>query len=309
MFSSQQHKRFYLLRYLLTVLTTLTLLYITACGLLFFRQRDLIYRPRSQFSMLPSASTFKLPYQDVWIPIPGFQDRLHGWWIPSPSLKETFIILPGEPASILKSPKTMLYFYGVGRNKGDYNYLARVAGFRQLGFSVLMVDYRGYGRSDGDRPSELQLYQDSQAAWSYLRYVRNTPPGQILIYGESLGGAIALDLAVKHPEAGGLIMQSSFTSMADVAKHSSVFRFFPIDLLLTERFDSLSKIKQLDIPVLFLHGAADSVVPSDMSQKLCEAAPECQQLFLISGADHVKIYKPGKESYLRGIQRFVQFLR
>lgn len=103
---------------------------------------------------------------------------------------------------------------------GDYNYLARVSAFRQLGFSVLVFDYRGYGRSSGNFPDESQVYQDGQAAWNYLRNERNISPRQILIYGESLGGAIALDLAVKHPEAGGLIMQSSFTSMAQTVNWS-----------------------------------------------------------------------------------------
>ena len=100
----------------------------------------------------------------------------------------------------------MLYLCGVGRNIGDYNYLARVSAFRQLGFSVLVFDYRGYGLSSGNPPHEMQLYADSQAAWQYLREVRRIPPEQILIYGESMGGAIALNLAIKHPEAAGLIM-------------------------------------------------------------------------------------------------------
>jgi fermentation-respiration switch protein FrsA (DUF1100 family) len=189
---------------------------------------------------------------------------------------------------------------------GDANYLARVTAFRQLGFSVLVFDYRGYGLSQGAFPNELQVYEDSQAAWNYLRYVRQIPPEQIIIYGESLGGAIALDLAVKQPEAGGLIMQSSFTSMVEAIRHRGFFQIFPIQMLLTERFDSLSKLRSLRIPVLFLHGTADSVVPSEMSQRLYAAAAEPKQLFLISGADHVRIYQPGQQSYLKAIQRFIQ---
>jgi fermentation-respiration switch protein FrsA (DUF1100 family) len=129
---------------------------------------------------------------------------------------------------------------------------------------------------------------------------------QILIYGESLGGAIALDLAVRHPEAGGLIIQSSFTSMTEVIRHRKLLQIFPVDLLLTERFDSLLKIRALRVPVLFLHGTADSVVPSEMSQRLYNAASEPKQLFLISRADHVRIYQPGDQSYLKAIQGFVE---
>ncbi|MEA5448312.1 alpha/beta fold hydrolase [Leptolyngbya sp. CCNP1308] len=203
----------------------------------------------------------------------------------------------------------MLYLCGVGRNMGDYNYLARVSAFRQLGFSVLVFDYRGYGLSAGDFPREAQVYQDSQVAWNYLQNVRQIPPEHIVIYGESLGGAIALDLAVKHPEAGGLIIQSSFTSMAEAIGHRKILRLFPIDRLLTERFDSLSKIQSLQVPVLFLHGSADSVVPPEMSQQLYEASSEPKQLFLISGADHVRIYQPGEQSYLKAIQRFIEFIQ
>ena len=189
---------------------------------------------------------------------------------------------------------------------GDYNYLARVSAFQQLGFSVLVFDYRGYGLSEGDFPHELQVYEDGQAAWQYLRDVRQIPPEQIFIYGESLGGAIALDLAINHPEAGGLIMQSSFTSMAEAISHKTLLQIFPINLLLSQRFDSLSKIQSLKVPVLFLHGKSDSVVPAEMSQRLYDAAAGPKQLFMISGADHVRIYQPGEQSYLKAIQKFVE---
>lgn len=256
--------------------------------------------------MRPDAPAFNLPYEDVWIPIAGSQARLHGWWIPAPTPGKASILLPDEPSNILTTPRVMLYLCGVGRNMGDYNYLARVSAFRQLGFSVLVFDYRGYGLSQGAFPSEFQLYRDSQAAWDYLRSVRQIAAEQIVIYGESLGGAIALDLAIRHPDAAGLIMQSAFTSMTEVIQQRSPFQFFPIHWLLTERFDSLAKIRSLQVPVLFLHGSADSVVPPAMSQRLYDAAPEPKQWFLISGADHVRIYQPGNRSYLKAIQQFIR---
>lgn len=293
---------------LLTFVSILGFAYISACFFLLFRQRYLIYHPQPEFSMLPSSPSFNIPYKDVWIPITGSQEQLHAWWIPSASPQEKFSVISNEPMQILKSPKVMLYLCGIGRNMGDYNYLARVAAFRQLGFSVLVFDYRGYGSSKGNFPNESQLYEDSQAAWNYLRNVLDISPEQILIYGESLGGAIALDLAVKHPEAKGLIMQSSFTSMVEVVKHRAFSQIFPVDLILTERFDSITKIKSLQIPVLFLHGSADSVVPSEMSRQLYAVASEPKQLLLIPGAEHVKIYQPGDKSYLRAIQKFVKSL-
>lgn len=292
---------------LLTVVTVVfALVYLSTCLFLLVRQRHLIYRPALELSLRPDASDFNLPYEDVWIPISGSQARLHAWWIPAPTKQENFVLLADEPTNILTSPKVMLYLCGVGRNMGDYNYLARVSAFRQLGFSVLVFDYRGYGLSQGDFPNEAQVYQDSQAAWQYLRDVRQIPSEQIYIYGESLGGAIALDLAIKHPEAGGLIMQSSFTSMAEAVRHKAFLQIFPINFLLSERFDSLSKIQSLKVPVLFLHGESDSVVPFEMSQRLYNAASEPKQLFIISKADHVRIYQPGEQSYLKAIQKFVE---
>lgn len=294
---------------LVVALAVLVLTYLSTCLFLLLRQRHLIYRPAVELSLQPDDAVFNLPYEDVWISIPNSQARLGGWWIPAPTQQENFIILPSEPSNILTSPKVILYLCGVGRNMGDYNYLARVSAFRQLGFSVLVFDYRGYGLSEGDFPSELQVYQDSQAAWNYLRNVRQIPPEQIIIYGESLGGAIALDLAIRHPEAGGLIMQSSFTSMIEAIQHRRFLQIFPVDLLLTEKFDSLSKVRSLRVPVLFMHGSADSVVPSEMSQRLYDAASEPKQLFVIPDADHVRIYQPGEQSYLKAIQRFTEFVQ
>jgi fermentation-respiration switch protein FrsA (DUF1100 family) len=117
-----------------------------------------------------------------------------------------------------------------------------------------------------------------------------------------------MDLVYFIPAGTAIIMQSAFTSMSDVIRHKAVAQMFPIDQLLTERFDSRSKVRSLHVPVLFLHGSNDSVVPAEMSQQLYAAAPEPKQLLLISGAEHVKIYQPGDQSYLRAIQRFVELL-
>ena len=144
-------------RRLLAIALALGLVYSLAITFIATRQRQLIYRPHAELSLLPSYLDFGLTYEDVWISVGDSGDRLHGWWLPATAEKVT--ILPDEPAQVLSSPKVMLYFVGVGRNIGDYNYLARVSAFRQLGFSVLVLDYRGYGRSRGAFPNEAQLYE------------------------------------------------------------------------------------------------------------------------------------------------------
>jgi uncharacterized protein len=171
-----------------------------------------------------------------------------------------------------------------------------------------MVDYRGYGDSDYRLPSEASVYQDSQAAWRYLTQDRGVPPAQVLIYGESLGGAIALDLAVRNPDAGGLVLQSTFTSMRAMADRLPWSRFLPVDYLLTEHFNSLAKIKSLQVPVLILHGTADDVVPYQMGQALYQAAPRPKQLFLVPQGTHFRLYQPGPHSYLQAMVDFMMQL-
>ncbi len=292
---------------LLRIFSIFAIIYLGFVLFLTVTQRYLIYRPLPDLATLPSASEFNLPYEDVSIEIKNTTDKMHGWWIPSASPEEPYFILPEEPVQVLNSPKTILYLCGIGRNMGGYHYVARTSVFRQLGFSVLMFDYRGYGTSDGGFPKETQLYEDSQAVWNYLTQVRNIPPEQIIIYGESLGGAIGLDLAIEKPETGGLIMQSTFTSMAEVVKQRGIFQIMPIDLILNQRFDSISKIRSLQVPVLFLHGKSDSVVPYQMSDRLYALASKPKQLFIVPDVDHISIYNK-ERSYLKAIENFTQIL-
>lgn len=276
--------------------------YVGISAFLYIFQRVLIYKPNSEIINLPSDPDYRLAYKDIWIPIVDSSEKIHSWWFPAPTGKDS-PSLPQEQTQVLKSsPKTILYLHGTGGNI-SHN-LPRIEGLHQLGFSVLAIDYRGYGKSQGDFPSELQLYQDSQAAWNYLTQERNISPQQIIIYGESLGGAIALDLAIKNPNAGGLILQSTFTSMAEVANQSPWMKAIPVSLLINQKFDSVEKIKSLQVPVLLIHGLKDSGIPSSMSQRLYELAPNQKQLFLVPDAEHARIYNP-KYSYLQAMQSFV----
>ncbi len=310
--------RFSAKQLLLTLIATGAIAYISTCLYLFWQQRHFVFEPSDRIDSFPSSPDFQLPYQDVQIPVGNNVDRLHGWWIPALTPHEKFSALPNEPVRILKSPKTILYLCGRAGNKTRYNYITRAKALHQLGFDVLIVDYRGYGLSGGMWPSEAQVYEDSQAAWNYLTQVRGIAPAQIYVYGESLGGAVALDLVAKHPDVGGAIIQSSFTKMAEVIKLKEWLWLLPIDLILTERFDSLSKVRSLNasnnaskakshqIPILFIHGTADDVVPARMSQQLYDAAPEPKQLLLVPGAGHYRIYQPGSNSYLKAIQKFIE---
>jgi len=277
------------LRLLIIVGIIAAIAYCTICLFLFVQQPRFIFFPSSVIEKTPEL--FNLPYQEVWIPVKtsvGKVEKIHGWWIKA-----------NQP-----NAKVLLYLHGNGINIGAN--IAHTHRFYQLGFSVLLIDYRGYGRSQGDFPNEMRVYQDAATAWQYLTQQQKIPPQQIFIYGHSLGGAIAIDLAVKQPRAAGLIVESSFTSIREMISTRKSFSIFPVDLILTQRFESIKKVSQLQMPVLFIHGIADSTVPSYMSQKLYDAAPEPKQLILVPGADHNDTAVVSGGKYLQWVQSFVQ---
>jgi alpha-beta hydrolase superfamily lysophospholipase len=244
------------------------LAYTSICGVLFFTQPYFIFKPTRAFQKSPEF--YNIKYQNVYLPFPGSSSNnvIHGWWIPSQR----------------RHLGTLLYLHGNSLNIGSN--ITQAYRFHQLGFSVLLIDYRGYGKSQGNFPSESQVYQDAQTAWNYLVKQKQIPANQIFIYGHSLGGAVAIDLAVKHPEAAGLIVQNSFTSMQKMAELNPYFRILPVSLILRHRFDSITKVKSLRMPVLFVHGTADAMIPKTMSKTLYAAAPEPKQLLLVPGAKH-----------------------
>ena len=281
--------------------------YILICVFLYFRQDYLLYRSNPAIATSsPSHQDFQLDYQSVWINVARSPARIHGWWFPAPNPKTPVVALPEEPVNILTTPKTILYLGGRGSSKTHYNSLTRIQGLQQLGFSVLGIDYRGYGLSEGRLPNESRLYQDSQAAWDYLTSQRKIAPQDIIIYGESLGGAIAIDLAVRQNDAGGVIVQSSFTSMPkQIQNIRPGLKVFPLWLIINQRFNSLAKVPDLQVPVLFLHGTGDTIVDYKMSRQLYYAAPQPKTLFYVPGGKHLSLYKPGKNSYLGAIEKFV----
>ncbi|WP_293363026.1 alpha/beta fold hydrolase, partial [Microcoleus sp. CAWBG52] len=222
--------------------------------------------------------------------------------VPSPQSKGGAIQVPPLDKGGLGG--VVLYLHGNGSNVGAN--VEHANRFHRLGVSVFLIDYRGYGKSQGDFPSESRVYEDVQQAWDYLVKQRGINPNQIYIYGHSLGGAIAIDLAVRHPEAAGLIVEGSFTSVrAMVDFQKPLFKVFPIDFLLAQRFDSLSKVDRLQMPVLFIHGTADSVVPAEMSKKMFDAAPEPKQLYMVPNGGHNNAAQIGGAEYLGVVSKFL----
>lgn len=239
-----------------------------------------------------TPAIYQLPYQDVYVSVEspdGQKERIHGWWIPAQN----------------QSDKTLLYLHGSALNIGanvDHGHR-----FHNLGFSVFLVSYRGYGLSDGEFPSEDQMYADAEAAWDYLVKQKGIDPERIFIYGHSIGGAIAIDLATRHPDAAGLIVEATFTSIFDMARLKYGYRFLPMGLIVEQKFDSLKIVGRLNVPVLYLHGTEDDRVPSEMSRRLYEKTTSAKRLKFITGGGHNNSAAIGGEDYLRSIREFEKF--
>jgi fermentation-respiration switch protein FrsA (DUF1100 family) len=266
--------------------------YLAICLLLYFRQTRFIFFPSATLETTPAD--LGMPYEEVWLPIEQAgqsrrnHERIHGWWIPAQG----------------KAVGTLLYLHGNGVNIGAN--VAHASRFHRMGLSVLLIDYRGYGLSQGQFPHEQQVYQDAAMGWRYLTQTRQIAPQSIVIYGHSLGGAIAIDLATHQPDAAGLIVQSSFTSIREMVDRTGRYRIFPVEQLLHQRFDSIRKVARLQMPVLFIHGLADTQTPAPMSQALYAAAPDPKQLYLVPLAGHNNVADTAGMDYTQVVQTFIQ---
>jgi len=228
--------------------------------------------------------------EDVWLTARDGV-RLHAW-------HATPVVGRGGALEPVATDRALLYLHG---NAGNISHrYGIIESFASLPAGVLALDYRGYGRSEG-APSEEGLYRDARAAWDYLTKTRGVPPNRVVIYGESLGGAVAVDLASRVQPCA-LIVQSGFTSIADMA--AEVMPFVPRFIIRT-KMNSLEKIARARAPVLVVHGTADEVVPYKLGHKLYEAAPEPKRFHEIKGASHNLTHDVGGAAYLNALREFV----
>jgi abhydrolase domain-containing protein 17 len=202
-----------------------------------------------------------------------------------PSYSDTKEILkipvtPTETISAIYLPKakatyTLLYIHGNAEDLGTVR--SSLNSFQSWGFNVFAYDYRGYGTSNGT-PSETHVYQDAEAAYNYLTQQLNIPPNKIIVYGRSIGGGSATELATKHPTIAGLILESTFTSAFRVV--------VPFPILPFEKFNNLAKLHNIHCPILIMHGQADSIIPFHHGETLFNAAREPKRSLWIADADH-----------------------
>jgi uncharacterized protein len=238
----------------------------------------MIFYPEKEFLVHPGY--FGLTYEDVYLDTSD-GIRIHGWFFPS------------------SGSQTLLFFHGNAGNIADR--LDNIRFLVQRGLNVLIIDYRGYGRSDGV-PSEQGTYRDAESAWLWLQSRIGIDPARLVYFGRSLGGAVATELAVRHPPRK-LIIESTFTSVREMA--GTVLPFIP-KMLIPDCYPSIKRIALVDCPILVIHGTADTLVPFRHGQAIYARARDPKQFYGIEGADHNESYLIGGENYFDILLTFIE---
>lgn len=273
-----------MLRTLLSILMTAGAIYITLALFLYFTQSGMLYYPNlPSRELMLTPDRYGLEYEELQLKT-GDGLTLHGWFIPT------------------RNPRaTLLFCHG---NAGNISHrMESIAIFHQLGLNVLIFDYRGYGQSEG-KPSEQGTYLDAEAAWDYLTQQKNIPPNQIILFGRSLGAAIASRLASTRQPLG-LIVESAFSSVPDMAAH--YYPYLPVRLISRFRYDTQQHVENISSPILVIHSPDDEIIPYSNGQQLFAAAGEPKQFLSIHGGHNDGFLLSG-EQYTRGLEGFINTL-
>jgi len=269
---------------LLAAAAACTCLALVGCATLDEKQRAWIFQP-SDRAWGGSASLAE-GMDEVWIAfdskVTGEPAKLHALWLAADK--------PAAGAPVL------LYLHGARWNVAGS--AGRIRRMQELGFSVLAIDYRGFGKSTAYLPSEDSAYEDARAAWDWL--AAKYPKQPRYVFGHSLGGAIAIDLASKVSDEEGTIVEGTFTSIPDVAS-SFKWGWLPVGPLITQRFESVNKVARIGSPLLVVHGTNDNLINSALGRKLFEAAQGKKQFVLVEGGSHHSTMVVGHAKYREAV--------
>jgi len=249
-------------------------------GIFLLLETRFIYFPSRGYDATPSG--LALAHEDVWL-VAEDGVRIHGWYLPVPQARWVTLLSHGNAGNI--------------SHRLDRALLLQA----RLRSSVFLYDYRGYGESEGS-PEEAGTYRDARAAYRYLVEQKQVKPGELVLFGESLGSAVSLDLALDHPAAA-LVLEAPFTSVRDMARATI---FAPLAPFVRTRYESLARVPRLRMPLLVVQGDRDEVVPPAQGRRLFDAAPEPKRYYAIPGAGHNDTYLVGGEAYWRTIGDFLE---
>ena len=245
------------MRMLLNLLLLQAVAYLALVLLVYFAQPHLVYFPDKQLSSTPK--TIGLDYTTVSIATSD-GETLHGWQVTAADAKGTVLFLHGNAGNI----SHRIYYLTM---------------FKRLGYNTLLFDYRGYGQSSGT-PSESGTYLDAQAAWRYLTATQGIAPGQIVLFGESLGGAVAAWLAARE-KPGLLVLASTFTSVPDLA--AEFYPFLPVRWISRFDYNTLQSLQAVSCPVFIAHSPHDEIIPFEHGQRLFQAVSGAKQFLPLDG--------------------------
>ena len=266
----------------LAALALLCLITLGGCAALDNQQRKWIFQPsdRTWSGGLAAAQGM----QDVWIAFRSAESgqtvKLHGLWL----------------AQDRADAPVLLYLHGARWDvRGSAHRMRRM---HELGFAVLGIDYRGFGQSTAELPSEVFAYEDAHAAWQWL--ARQYPQAPRFVFGHSLGSAVAVHLATEVQDAAGLIVEGSFTSIPDVIS-TFAWGWLPVSPLITQRFDAASRIAKVRVPLLVVHGSEDHLIRPELGRALFDKAPEPKRFVVVQGGSHHNTNAVGQPLYRQAL--------
>jgi len=271
-------KRPGLKRMLIMVVIGLSLGYLALLAFVYVRQPKMLYYPTRQIEQTPAA--MGLSFDEVTFKTAD-GIAISAWYIPAPDARAV-----------------LLFCHGNGGNISHRLDSIRI--FHDLGLSVLIFDYRGYGKSGGE-PTEKGTYLDAEAAWNFLANGKGVDPTRMVIFGRSLGSAVAAELATRK-KAGALIIESGFTSIPDLGR--KYYPYLPVSLMTRFHYATIDKVSGLGLPKLFIHSPGDEVIPFDQGMKLFAKAAEPKEFLKLRG-DHNEGFLQSGELYINGLNQFV----
>lgn len=282
------------MRMLLNIVMMATIAYAALALLVFVAQPRLIYFNETGRNIVATPDQAGLAYQPVKLSTAD-GETLHGWFVPATA--------QGVQGVQGVDRGTVLFFHG---NAGNISHrMEYLLMFRRLGYNTLIFDYRGYGRSSGS-PSESGINLDAETAWRYLTETKGIPPARMVLFGESLGGAVAAGLAARTTLAGSkpaaLVLASAFTSVPDMA--AKLYPFLPVRLLSRFDYNTLGYLRSVTSPVFIAHSPQDEIVPFEHGRTLYQAASEPKQFLELQGG-HNDGFIFMRETWVKALGEFI----
>lgn len=265
-------------RMFLLALVGLVIGYLLLIAYVYARQGAMLYFPAKEIEATPH--NIGLDYQDVTLRTKDGVE-ISAWYIPADNARGFILFCHGNAGNISHR-------------------LDSIKIFHRLGLGVLIFDYRGYGKSKGS-PDEEGTYSDAEAAWDYLVNILHVKPEKIVLFGRSLGSAVAVELALRR-QAGAIIMESAFTSVPDLGK--KFFPLLPVSLISRYHYESISKVERVEMPKLFIHSPDDEIVPYEQGARLFERARDPKEHLKITGGHNEGFLLSGK-IYVDGLDAFI----